>query len=463
MNLLDEIRKKIADAIAKRDEHQRELDELLEGVEARGDGDMNDDEKAKFAELRTAIVAIDDETLPPLQERETELADVEKRRTAAAAIPRPANPAPVKVTAEARTYTPDAERREGVSFVRDVVAATFGGDFSARGRLERHMQEERVERGGIEQRDVGTGAFTGLVVPQYLTDLVAPKARAARPFADICRKHPLPAVGMTVNISRITTGTAVAVQATENTAVQETNADDTLLTVDVRTIAGQQDVSRQAIDRGVGIDEILVADLVAAYHAELDRGIMHDDGTSGTHLGLINVSGNITVAYTDASPTAAELYPKMADIIQQIQAGVFAGVTHFVMHPRRWWWIAKELGSTFPLLQIPGSGDRAGNVGGTDYRVQGGRDIFGVPVVLDGNIATNLGAGTNEDTIFAVTADECHLWEDPNAPLFMRAEQTGAANLTVKLVVYGYSAFTAGRYPTANGDISGTGLVTPTF
>jgi hypothetical protein len=38
--------------------------------------------------------------------------------------------------------------------------------------------------------------------------------------------------------------------------VSETDADDTLLTVDVRTIAGQQDLSRQAIERGTGIDTI---------------------------------------------------------------------------------------------------------------------------------------------------------------------------------------------------------------
>jgi hypothetical protein len=38
---------------------------------------------------------------------------------------------------------------------------------------------------------------------------------------------------MTVNISRLTTGTAVASQATENAAVQDTDADETLLSVPV--------------------------------------------------------------------------------------------------------------------------------------------------------------------------------------------------------------------------------------
>jgi hypothetical protein len=42
-------------------------------------------------------------------------------------------------------------------------------------------------------------------------------------------------------------------------------------------------------------------------------------------------------------------------------------------------------------------------------------------------------------------------------------DATGAGSLTIKSVVYGYSAFTAGRYPGAVSKISGTGLVAPTF
>jgi ABC-type proline/glycine betaine transport system substrate-binding protein len=102
------------------------------------------------------------------------------------------------------------------------------------------MAEERVERSQYLTRAVGTGAFAGLTVPQYLTDLYAAPAAALRPFADACTKHPLPADGMTVNISRGTTATGVALQASENSAVQETNFDDTLLSPAVQTAAGQQ-------------------------------------------------------------------------------------------------------------------------------------------------------------------------------------------------------------------------------
>lgn len=478
MTLLEAVRAQLRAKLDERNQLEADADQVVAAVETEGRSALNETEAARLAEIRTAIKAVD-ETLTELRSREAEeLGAAEKRAAAealAASLPTTADNTHrsteravggAVVRTEARTYSPDGERR-GVSFLRDVMNAQTRSDWKAAERLNRHMDEERVERAdyiaGIEARDVGTGAFTGLTVPQYLTDLVAPVTRAMRPFADICNRHPLPADGMTVNISRITTGSAAAIQASENAATQETDMDDTLLTVNVRTIAGQQDVSRQAIDRGTGIDSIVIADLVAAYHTTLDSGILNDDGTSGTHLGVRNVSGNVAVTYTDASPTAAELYPKLADLIQQLQAATNMGLTHFVMHPRRWWWIASQLASTFPLLTVPGAGvQQSGTLGETGYAAAGA-SILGARVILDRNLPTNLGAGTNEDPIIGVDASECHLWEDANAPLLIRAEQTGAANLTVKFVVYGYSAFTAGRYPLATGDITGTGLVAPSF
>lgn len=460
MDLLDVLRAERRARYDSRQAVQAEMDQLLEQVGAE-QRNLNADETVRFEAL-SATITEHDEAIGQLDERIELIVEHRARaEAAAAAAARWGGPAddtarPVQVRSEPAVYSRDAERRHGSSFFRDLVNASH--DPSAAERLRRHQAQAEVET-----RDVGTGAFAGLVVPQYLTDLVAPVRRAGRPVANIAARHPLPPSGMTVNISRITTGATATAQASENAAVSETDMDDTLLTVNVRTIAGQQDVSRQAIERGVGVDEIVLTDLVTAYNTTLDNQILNGDGTSGTHLGIRSTSGIVSVTYTDASPTAAELYPKLADLIQQIQSSVFLGISHFVMHPRRWWWIAKELGSTFPLLQMPATAPQvAGNAGDTSYE-SSDRLLFGVPVVLDGNIPTNLGAGTNEDVILGVTASELHLWEQEDAPLFVRAEQTAAGNLTVKFVVYGFSAFTAGRYPAAHGTVGGTGLVTPTF
>jgi hypothetical protein len=59
---------------------------------------------------------------------------------------------------------------------------------------------------------------------------------------------------------------------------------------------------------------------------------------------------------------------------------------------------------------------------------------------------------------------ECHLWEDPSAPVFIRAEQPQAASLGMLLVDYAYFAYTFQRYPSgAMAKVSDAGMITPTF
>ncbi len=252
-DFLTVLRTKLQTKIDERTAAKAALDAILAAPATEGRADLTDAESAAFTEARAKVNALDTELdgADGIKARIADLEQMEARRHEAAAKA-PTNR--VSVKSEARTYSKENDRG-GVGFLRDVAARTYG-DFGAMQRLDRHMQEERVERAdympGIEQRDIGTSAFAGLTVPQYLTELVAPKIRNKRPFADICRAVPLPAQGMTVNISRITTGTAAAAQASEAGAVQETDADDTLLTINVRTISGQQDLSRQVLDRTTG-------------------------------------------------------------------------------------------------------------------------------------------------------------------------------------------------------------------
>jgi HK97 family phage major capsid protein len=461
----------------ERQVRQAEADALVTAAEGES-RDLDAKEAARFRELRSQLSDIDgqvaelDPVISDLETREAELVSymesAEKaQKQAEQWADRADDPTsvdrPIRVKSEARTYNPESDRR-GVSFYRDLYNSTFRNDPGANERLERHNREARLnEAAGYEARDVGTGAFAGLTVPQYLTDMVAPLAQAAAPTVQICNRHPLPADGMTVNISRITTGTGVAAQSAEADAVNEVDIDDTLLTVNVRTYAGQQDLSRQALERSTGVDAIVTQDLVQTYWTKLDDAILNAAGTNGTHLGIRSTSSIAAVAYAATTPAASALYPKLAQLISTIQTGVYMGVSHFIMHPRRWWWISSQVGTNFPFLNVPQvTTVQAGNIGGTDYGAMG-RNILGVPVVLDGNLPILAGASTNEDVILGVTARELHLWEDSGAPLFIRAEQPGAGTLQVKFVVYSYSAFTAGRYPGAHGTITSTGLVTPTF
>ena len=359
---------------------------------------------------------------------------------------------------EERTYRPDMDARGG-KFVRDVVMSHLG-DFGAQERLAQHMREERVERADWFERAAGTGAFAGLVVPQYLTDLVAPKARAGRPLADVIRSLPLPAEGMTANISRITTGTTTDLQ-TEGSPVSETDIDDTMLSVSVQTNAGSQTVTRQAVERGTGTLDVVLEDLFRAYNTKLDSTLLNQ-ATNG----LTNVATAIT--YTSAAPTAAELYPKLLAGPAGVEAALLdqdPGDVVAVMHSRRWYWIQSQLSSTFPLIGQGYGLNVAGVADGASTYGSGFRGILpsGVPVIADNNIATNLGAGTNQDEIYFVSRNEAFLWEDANAPMMIRTE-TGPSvkSLGIDVVVYGYFAYTFARKAHTQ-KISGTGLVVPTF
>jgi hypothetical protein len=363
-----------------------------------------------------------------------------------------------RVGHEERTYRPDQDPHGG-QFLKDVVRSRYDGDLKAQERLSRHMTEEERDRPQYMQRAVGSGAFAGLVVPQYLTDLYAPATAALQPLVDIANTHPLPPDGMTVNISRITTATSVALQTTENTAVSETNIDDTLLSESVQTSAGQQTVSRQAVERGTLTEDVVLQDLYNRYATNMDSTILNQATT-----GLSAIAQ--ATAYTDASPTTAELWPKVHQATSQAEATFLnmAQPSHVVMHSRRWHWMQSQVGTSWPFMGVAGLPPQSGAVAiPGQYGTGAVRGILnnGLKVVVDNNVTTS--AGTNEDEIYVIADREVHVWQDPDAPTFIRADQTLAASLGILLVLYGFWAYSVRRYTNGHQKIGGTGLILPVF
>ena len=441
--------------VERRDAVKAEMDAVLEAVASEDRTDLTVEETEKVDALVEEARSLDSkiEKLKAQADADAKASEI-RSSVAAVATPRVGG---TTVTRESRTYS----ERSDSSFFKDAYNAQFKSDFTAQDRLARHMREEEIER-----RDVGTAQFEGLVIPQYLIDLAAPLARAGRPFADFAtNKMTLPPSGMTLNISRMTTGSSTAVQVTQNDAVSETDVDDTLLTVNVRTIAGQQDLSRQAIERGTGIDVFVAADLIKSWHTTLDSQILNGAGTAGTIKGL-RASGGNAITFTSTAPTVGLLYPKLADAIQQIQTNSFTNPTHFIMHPRRLAFLLAAVDSTNRPLVVPAANGpmNASGVGaGPSSYGNSGYQMMGLPIITDANIGTTYGTTTNQDEIYVVNAGESHLWEQPGSPFTLRYDATGAGNLTLKTVVYGYAAYTAERYPLAASIISGTGLSAPSF
>ncbi|MFJ3282452.1 phage major capsid protein [Streptomyces halstedii] len=445
-----------------------EIQLILDKAQQDGRSSLTTEEDERVAELFAArdqskndVTGIENKlaNANKIKTEEMERAAEAKKQTPTEAR-RPAYDHVARVGQEERTYRKDQDPN-GKAFLMDVSRQFLFQDVEASSRLSRHMQEERVERAEYFQRAVGTGAFSGLTVPQYLTDMYAPKTANLRPFADICNTHQLPADGMSVNISRITTASSADNQAAENDAVSETNMDDTLLTVPIKTAAGQQTVSRQAIDRGTGIEDVTLQDLFNRVATVLDNTLINEATT-----GLSAVAQ--ATSYTDATPTGAELYPKILGAAAGVEAALLAmgQPSHAVMSSRRWYWLSSQMSSVWPMINwsnVPVQA--AGTANAQSSYASGPRGVLpcGLEVIVDNNIATNLGTGTDEDELFVVPSAECHLWEDGEAPLFIRAEQAKAASLGVLLVAYKYYAYTFGRYANGMQKIGGTGLAAPTF
>ncbi|WP_235780855.1 phage major capsid protein [Sinomonas notoginsengisoli] len=380
-------------------------------------------------------------------------------------------------TREPRTY----DRRtnaQGISFFADAFRFMQGTDGGARDRVERHAREVEHHR-EMSARATSTGSFAGLVVPQYLVEQAALVLRNGRPLANVVQRLPIPEQGMSLVIPRGTTGASAAVQSSENSAVSSTDEVWANLTVPVVTIAGAQDVSRQSLERGAGVDQLIYMDLVKAYAAAEDTQIINGSGAAGQALGILNTAGIGAATAFGAVAGPANFNLKVAGANNAVySAGMGLAPELLVMHPRRWSWLCGLVDTTNrPIVQsnlnVAYNTIAQGGLGNQDLaNVETpfvGVHNSGLPVLLDLNVPTTVGT-LSEDLVLSVDADQLLLWEDGDGmPRQLSFEQTTGGSLTTKLVVYGYVAFTAGRYPQAVAKVggvdttAGNGLIAPTF
>lgn len=446
--LIERVKARITELAEQRDAVNAELSEIAADPEARG-FESDDAAFARIAELRSEGEKIAQE-IAAAEERVAQLAADEERAAAAAPV-RSLNVGGAIVRNEAKTYSP--ENREH-SFFSDAYRAERTHDSGAQERIQRHMREVQVER-----RDITSSTLNGLVPPLYLLDQAASLARAMRPFANVLPNYALPANGMSVVVTKVTTGTATAAQTSQNTAAAETDMVTTDITIPVVTIMGQQDVSRQAIERGAVTDSLIFADLIADYATRLDAQVLGGSGSNGQHKGILTVTAG-TDSWTGT--TVASFYGSLNAALSRVASNRYAPATVIVMHPRRWHWLLSKADSSGRPLVIPTAAyaDNATAIGMTEGAGVAGT-LAGLPVVVDANVPTNLGSSTDEDRVIVTRLSDHALWEA--GLVTFSFDQSVNAPATIRLAVAGYSAFTAERYTSATSVVVGTGLVAPTY
>lgn len=362
----------------------------------------------------------------------------------------------IRVGKEPLTY----ERGGQNSVFKDLLDRR-DGDHKAAERILRHIDEMIVEKRALNET-AGTGGE--FVPPLWMQDEWIKLLRAGRPYANAVQRRPLPPDTNSINFPSVTAGAAVATQA-DGGAVQSTDPTTSSLSVPVKTIAGQVDLARQLLDRSVpGMDEVLFDDLARAYATKLDVQCLNGSGSGANATGTLQTGSIGSVSYTSGSPTAYGLWSKILSAVSTVATGIYQPPTAIIMYPSRWYWMLAALDSQNRPLVVPS--DQAGinnlalmDTVGAENLV--GR-IAGVPVIIDASIPTNLGAGTNQDIVIVQRLEHTWLFED-EAPRMKLYEEVLSGNLQIRCQIFGYFAFTAGRYPASICTVGGTGLTTPSF
>ncbi len=428
---------------AKFEANTLRMQELITGAESEK-RELSVEEWSEFSEKREASKQLK-EQINALEEA------AEERKTREELTKRQGIVA--RVGKEPSVYRKD-QREFG--FLGDVVRSAAGFR-DATERLARYDQEVRSGLSGAEVRAINTTVGTGgaYVPPAYLEDEAIEFRRFSRVLADLITARPLPDGTMTINIPKMSAGTAVGAQASQNAAVSETDFTDEFVSQNVTTEAGQQTVSVQFIERSpIPVEDMVFADLKNACDQAVDGLVIASLASNGT-----------AVAYTSTTPTAAALIP----IIGQAKADVATGsvkkpANAIVMTPSRWEWIMTTgVDSAGRPLVVPNG--QAFNAFGSYDGLQEGPvvagTLAGLPVFTDGNIPSNLGAATNQDEIFVIHRQSHWLMEGPT--MVRALPQTLGNQLSILLQVYRYVVVFGNRYPDATAVVGGTGLVTPVF
>jgi hypothetical protein len=351
-----------------------------------------------------------------------------------------------------RVSEPDMyQRTSPTGFLRDLYLSQVKNDVGATARITAHQQYEVSKM--TEERAIATSTLGGVIPPHYLVSMYAKASRNGRVFADQVN-HPeggLPDEGMSLIVPRITTASAAGIQASESSTLTTQDVAETDLTVNVRTIGGYLPVSRQTLERASYSEPILFEDLIARYNAALDSGCLTGDGNSGAIKGVFHTSGTVAIS-ANSDGTLTKLWNTLANAQEQILAkwgGLGLQPDKCFLHPRRWAAISTYLDDSHrPVFGI--NGQDYFNVLATGEPNYGyvGR-MQGLDVYVDSNMPVNLDTNTNRDAIIVTCSNVVHLWERNEDPITLAFEQQNGNALQTQLIVYGYVAFTAERYPDA--------------
>lgn len=315
------------------------------------------------------------------------------------------------------------------SFFGDVVANSQG-DTDAATRLKeiRAMSD-----------------YGALVVPEYLTDQIANSGHSTRPLCDLLTQ-PLGDRGGSVTLIQLSTGATASMQTTEGTAGTTDDPATTEITVPVRTVLSQSNLSLQITARAnqQGLDQVVSKEILGAVLAQQEAQVLNGSGSSGQVTGLLQTSGAGSIALTSTSPY--ELLNTIAKAAQASHETTGRFPDTVVLAPRRWMWLLANAGDSAAAISVD---QTASPIAGR---------ICGLDVVSTASMP--LTQSTDQDRAIVFNRSDVYLGETPAEVEIVKDLPQGAANLAARVRVHRYMAFGAIR-PAGIQIIAGAGLANP--
>lgn len=385
------------------------------------------------------------------------------------------------------------ERRAAVA---RRASKAYEDAFAATPADQRRLSQ--MERAGISpferekrfiSRTDGQGGY--FVPPLWLIDEYIPYLRAGRVFADMWRGFPLPAGTDSINIPRVTLGTATGTQTSDGGQVPGRDMTDNFVNAIIRTVAGQQDAAIQILDQSpIAFDQIIFPDLMADYAMQLSGQLMIGSGTNGQLSGLFpngtlgTSSGASTAGYVvndnadawTAAAGTANFYQSSGKLMSNIARTRLRPVTGVISNTAVWYAYATSVdGNQRPLVGVNQQGEFFNSAGQQD----GGLAVEGpvghilsaqwsidpnIPLTFGGTVAPSIGTISNGNTfatpgsggspvftpLIAAVWNDLYLWEGELRSRVL--SEVLSSSLQVRFQVYGYAADMPNRYQDASGN-----------
>jgi len=383
-----------------------------------------------FSEALVSQVAAsgDPDPATPDEEPATSEEDAPMEETATEVAAAAVDPTPVEASVPTLPYmTQNLRAVDGLTagkFAKAQLAAQAG---------DHHSQ--LLVRAALDDNTTTTAA--GLIPTRYLRDVIG-VIDTSRRFIDSIQRETLPDAGMDFKIPRRTARASVAEQSAQGDEVSSDEPTYDFLTVDVKTFAGGQRISRQLIER--------------SDPAFLDRLFVEMASEFAQVTDAYALTQAVTNATESAGAAGSGIYGAIVKGITDSGAVMRFQPTHLCVANT-----GETKGIDFAeILAAVGSDGRplyaAGNPSNaTGLITQGSTNgtVAGLELVVDYNFPT-----VSTEVWSLVYPSAFATWyEQAGAPVQISVQDV--STLEVEVAVYGYAGY-AGRYPTAARKLSVT-------